>query len=114
MNNITVNAGSLRLLLMPLMRRKLFQVSWINGFHRRNTAKYIQHSAGMDKIETKEHPDLTAREQKIFTMLLGGKAPKEIAYALKISYSTVNFHTANLYRKLKIHSRAELFIKYKE
>jgi DNA-binding CsgD family transcriptional regulator len=45
-------------------------------------------------------------------MLLAGRSPKEIAYTLKISYPTVNFHTTNLYRKMGIQSRAELFAKY--
>jgi len=56
--------------------------------------------------------NLTRREQEIFTLLLSGTAPKEIAYKLKISYPTVNFHSNNLYRKLGIQSRAELFAKY--
>ena len=54
---------------------------------------------------------LTKREQEILIMLLNGLAPKEIAYDLKISCPTVNFHTNNLYKKLGIRSRAELFAK---
>jgi diguanylate cyclase (GGDEF)-like protein len=45
-------------------------------------------------------------------MLLDGKAPKEIAFTLKVSYDTVGFHKKNLYRKLGIQSRAELFARY--
>jgi DNA-binding CsgD family transcriptional regulator len=56
--------------------------------------------------------DLTPREQEIFTMLLTGMAPKEIAFTLKVSYYTVDFHRKNLYRKLGIQSRAELFARY--
>jgi diguanylate cyclase (GGDEF)-like protein len=47
-------------------------------------------------------------------MLLDGCAPKEIAHILKISYDTVHFHQKNLYRKLGIQSRAELFARYSE
>lgn len=65
-----------------------------------------------DTIGIKDQYKLTSREQEVFTMLLGGKAPKEIAYTLKISYPTVNFHIANLYRKLGIQSRTELFVKF--
>jgi DNA-binding CsgD family transcriptional regulator len=65
--------------------------------------------AETETIEAKKTVNLTSREQEVFTMLLDGRAPKEIAYTLKISYPTVNFHITNLYRKLKIHSRAELF-----
>jgi DNA-binding CsgD family transcriptional regulator len=63
--------------------------------------------------EAEKRLSLTSREQEVLTGLLEGKAPKEIAYTLKISYPTVNFHTTNLYRKLEIHSRAELFAMYK-
>jgi DNA-binding CsgD family transcriptional regulator len=55
---------------------------------------------------------LTDREQEIFTMLLNGISPKEIANSLKVSYSTVNFHRNNLYRKLGIQSLHELFARY--
>ena len=54
---------------------------------------------------------LTKREQEILIMLLNGLAPKEIAYNLKVSNPTVNFHVNNLYKKLGIQSRAELFAK---
>ena len=54
---------------------------------------------------------LTKREQEILVRLLNGLAPKEIAHNLKVSYPTVNFHTNNLYRKLGIQSRTELFAK---
>ena len=59
-----------------------------------------------------DSPNLTAREMEIFSLLRTGMAPKEIGYSLKISYPTVNFHINNLYRKLGIQSRAELFAKY--
>ena len=55
---------------------------------------------------------LTSREREIFTLLLTDKPPKEIASFLKVSYYTVDFHRKNLYRKLGIQSRTELFAKY--
>jgi methyl-accepting chemotaxis protein len=67
-----------------------------------------------EELQTfKEEHNLTSREQEVFTMLLDGTAPKEIGFALKISYPTINFHISNIYRKLGIQSRAELFAKYK-
>jgi DNA-binding CsgD family transcriptional regulator/TPR repeat protein len=66
--------------------------------------KYIKRDQGLN---------LTQREQEILSLLLAGTAPKEIAYNLKIKYPTVNFHMNNLYRKLGIQSRAELFAKFK-
>jgi len=55
---------------------------------------------------------LTSREREVFDLLLTDKPPKEIANSLKVSYYTVDFHRKNLYRKLGIQSRTELFAKY--
>ena len=55
---------------------------------------------------------LTSREREILSLLLTDKPPKEIASFLKVSYYTVDFHRKNLYRKLGIQSRTELFAKY--
>ena len=54
--------------------------------------------------------ELTKRENEILTMLLTSMNLKRIAFILKISYYTVNFHCKNIYRKLGIQSRTELFV----
>ncbi|MCL2758705.1 MAG: helix-turn-helix transcriptional regulator [Treponema sp.] len=54
---------------------------------------------------------LTPREQEIFNLLLAGKAPKEIAYNLKISYSTFLTHQKKIYQKLGIHTINEFLTK---
>ena len=74
--------------------------------------KYAAPFAEAEKLNTSEQLGLTPREEEIFTLLLQGSAPKEIAYTLKISYDTVHFHQKNLYRKLNIQSRAELFARF--
>jgi DNA-binding CsgD family transcriptional regulator len=61
---------------------------------------------------TQQSPTLTPREQEIFDKLLYGKAPKEIAYQLNISYNTVKFHQKKLYEKLDVNNIKELFTKY--
>jgi DNA-binding NarL/FixJ family response regulator len=76
--------------------------------------EYASALAETEAIEGKEHLNLTSREHEIFTMLLEGIAPKDIAFIIKISCRTVDFHTVNLYRKLGIKSRSELFAKYKK
>jgi DNA-binding CsgD family transcriptional regulator len=107
---------SVSLLLMPLMQKKLFEADWTDGLYLRDMAgfseEYSQPFARTEAISAENQLDLTPREQEIFTMLLTGRAPKEIAYTLKISPYTVNFHQKNLYRKLGIQSRAELFARY--
>jgi DNA-binding CsgD family transcriptional regulator len=73
--------------------------------------KAIQNSPAVFAQELPEL-GLSPREKQVFSQLLSGVAPKEIAYNLKIRYPTVNFHINNLYRKLDIQSRAELFARY--
>jgi DNA-binding CsgD family transcriptional regulator len=104
---------SFSLLLMPLMQKKLFEADWTDGLYLRDMEEYSIPLAQTEAMNAQNHLDLTPREQEIFTMLLSGSAPKEIAYNLKISYYTVLFHQKNLYSKLGIQSRAELFSRYK-
>jgi DNA-binding CsgD family transcriptional regulator len=106
-------AGGLCLLFIPFVQRRLFKTGWSDGLSLPDTEGCTQTLAETEAVETKESLNLTLREQEVLTGLLEGIAPKEIAYTLKISYPTVNFHITNLYRKLEIHSRAELFAKYK-
>jgi DNA-binding CsgD family transcriptional regulator len=103
---------SASLLLMPLMQKKLFDADWTDGLYLRDMEEDSKPFAQAEAIKAKNNLDLTPREEEIFTILLSGKAPKEIAFTLKISPYTVNFHQKNLYRKLGIQSRAELFAKY--
>jgi len=56
--------------------------------------------------------ELTPREQEIFNLMLDGISPKDIAYRLNVTYSAINYHRNNLYRKLGISSNKELLIKY--
>lgn len=63
----------------------------------------------MDFTASFERYHLTAREREICVMLLGAHSLKQIAAELRVAYSTVNKHCTNLYRKLGVNSRAELF-----
>jgi two-component system response regulator FixJ len=51
---------------------------------------------------------LTPREIEVMKHISEGKLNKQIAALLNISYSTVDFHRANLMNKLQIRSVAEL------
>jgi DNA-binding CsgD family transcriptional regulator len=104
---------SVSLLLMPFMQKKLFDADWTDGLYLRDMEKYSLPFARTEAINAQNNLDLTPREEEIFTMLLSGRAPKEIAFTLKISYYTVLFHQKNLYRKLGIQSRTELFARFK-
>ena len=101
------------LLFMPLIQKQLFNADWTDGLYLRDMEEYSRPLAETEKINDKNQLDLTPREKEIFTMLLDGTAPKEIGFTLKVSYHTICFHQKNLYRKLGIQSRAELFARYK-
>jgi DNA-binding CsgD family transcriptional regulator len=58
-----------------------------------------------------ESYNLTDREKEICKLLTTGLARKNIADVLGIAIPTVSYHTNNLYRKLGIQSRQELFVK---
>ena len=59
--------------------------------------------------ETVDALDLTAREKEVTALLLAGDSQKMISGKLNVSLSTVSFHIKNLYRKLGIQSKGELF-----
>jgi len=110
--SVVVVLSSFCLLILPYLQKKLFAENWSDGLHLKNMPEYTQELAETEAFNVKDHLDLTEREHEVFTMLLKGVAPKEIAYTLKISYYTVDFHRHNLYRKLGIKGRNELFAKY--
>jgi DNA-binding NarL/FixJ family response regulator len=51
---------------------------------------------------------LNDQEHKILALIAEGKTNKEIAAGLYLSTKTIEYHLANTYRKLNIHSRVEL------
>lgn len=55
------------------------------------------------------YDELTQREQHILDDILDGKSYKMIADHRQISINTVRMHIKNVYRKLKINSKGELF-----
>lgn len=50
---------------------------------------------------------LSDREQEVLKMVASGYTSAEIGQQLSISHQTVNAHVKNIYRKLRVHSRAE-------
>ena len=53
--------------------------------------------------------ELTAREQDVLRAILADKKRKEIAAELYVTEHTVKKHTANIFSKLEVSSRSELF-----
>ena len=67
---------------------------------RRNTAGRQRAADGLSS--------LSARELQVLELLRTGKTTKEIATVLQLSARTVDIHRANLKKKLKLRSGAEL------
>lgn len=55
---------------------------------------------------------LTRREREVLTLLLKGMKERDIALALGISCSGVGFFTKKIYKKLGVHSKPELIVRY--
>ena len=60
---------------------------------------------------TNSQPGLSKQEITVRNLILEGKSNKEIASELFISLSTVKTHITNLYAKLNVGNRQELFQK---
>jgi DNA-binding CsgD family transcriptional regulator len=52
----------------------------------------------------------SSREKEVVELLLQGKSNKQIALALGISESTVEYHLKNVYKKLQVNSRTEVIL----
>lgn len=67
--------------------------------------KYIPNQVAGILSENLGQPELTATERKILQMIVGGKANKEIAFALNITENTVKTHVKNIFDKLAVSDR---------
>jgi len=66
------------------------------------------------KKKNKKVEHLSKQEYKIKEFIIDGKSNKEIAEELFISLSTVKTHITNIYLKLNVTNRRELFLKFKK
>ncbi|TDE14430.1 response regulator [Dyadobacter psychrotolerans] len=64
--------------------------------------------------ETKDHTELSHRENEILALLLEGKWTKEIATELKLKLTTVSTHKARIFKKMDVSNVIELFKKSKK
>ena len=73
-------------------------------------AKILEEFARVSRREAAEEDDrdeLTDREQEVLQLVTEGSTNREIAEALFIAESTVNFHMKNILSKLHLRNRAE-------
>jgi DNA-binding NarL/FixJ family response regulator len=81
--------------------------SIINGRIARRVLEYVGRKDVLMKSEM-ERFNLTAREREILERIIEGIPHKIIADRCGISLHTLFTHTKNIYRKLNMHSRAEI------
>lgn len=81
----------------------------MNGVIASKVLDYFQQS----KANEIDQSALTEREKEILQLLITGNSYRDISAAIFISIETLNSHVKNIYRKLNVHSRAELSAKYR-
>ncbi len=94
------------LMVSPFSYKHLFSAVWISDIYK------IDMSLIKEKVEEKDKfsgYQLTPRQKEIAVLLLAAKTRRQIAGELVLSESTVKMHTSELYRRLNISSKTELF-----
>lgn len=97
------------ILMSPAYSKHLFFAEWSDDFYG------VDMSEAGQKIEQSgmlEGLGLSPREKEVASLLLQGRSAKEIAKKLGVTINTANFHIKNLYRKLNIGNRSELFARF--
>ena len=97
------------ILLSPAYSYYLFYAEWSDDFLSIDMTEAVRQ---VEESNILENLKLTPREKEVAALLLNGKDAKQIAGELEISVHTANFHIRNLYKKLGINSRAELFARF--
>ncbi|MCE9599077.1 MAG: response regulator transcription factor [Spirochaetia bacterium] len=66
------------------------------------------------RVPTAGGPDLTDRERQVLSLMVKGKSINSVATFLGLSDHTVHGYVKSIYKKLNVHSRAELASKAQE
>lgn len=98
--------GIIFLILSPFSYNYLFSADWISDIYKPDMELFI------DKVEQKDKfskYNLTPRQKQVAVLLLAAKTGRQIAGELGLSEPTIKLHTSELYKRLGINSRVELF-----
>lgn len=86
---------------------------------REKSNQDAEHPPNSSKVEAEhlssDHErlrSLTPREREVFTLLVQGKKMREAAEILGVKQTTISFHSTALYKKLDVHDRAQLILRY--
>lgn len=94
------------LMLSPAYSSYLFSADWSDDLRRLTMS---QAKKQMEQTDLFHNLKLTPREKEIAILLLQGYSIKQIAVDIGISFDTAKYHIKNLYKKLDISSRYELY-----
>ncbi len=97
------------LMASPLSYKYLFSAVWLADLHKNDMTINPNQVSIVSRIERFR---LTNREKEITSLLLSAMTMRMISGELHISESTVKMHTSNIYKKLGIRSRIELFRRF--
>ena len=82
----------------------------MNGIIAAKVMEYFKKQA--DAAPKMEAYHLTEKEKEILNKLVQGLGYKQIAFECSIARETLNTHMKNIYRKLNVHSRAEVAARF--
>ena len=94
------------LMLSPAYSSYLFSADWSDDLRRLTMS---QAKKQMEQTDLFHNFKLTPREKEIAILLMQGYSIKQIAVDIGISFDTAKYHIKNLYKKLDISSRYELY-----
>ena len=107
--SVSVAMFILFILLSPAYSKHLFYAEWSDEFYSADmTSAYDE----TEREKTLDDFNLSPREKEIAVLLLSGDTAKAVSVKLGISVHTANFHIKNIYKKLGINSRSELFLQF--
>lgn len=72
---------------------------------------FIEQNKQKEKLKRIDTFNLTAKEKEVTLMILGKKKNQEIADELFVELSTIKTHINNIYKKVEVKNRKELFTK---
>ncbi len=94
-------------IVKPFQDRTLLTTIKMALFNHKNISE--KQTIDKESVEQKIGKKLTEQEMNVLKLLVEGASYKGIGEELFISVNTVKHHTKNLYQKLEIKSRAELY-----
>lgn len=103
------------LLLSPAFSQYLFFADWSKEFRQIHMSVPVDTFMSSGEADKRTGPslddtNLSPREKQVVLLLLRGMTLRQVAPELGLTFSTVSTYSKNIYKKLGINSRAELFL----